>query len=218
MGFEEFFPIWDKLDALQQKRIQSTVISKTYAKGTLVHNGNMDCTGLVLVKSGQLRAYMISEEGREITLYRLFPNDVCLMSASCMMSSIQFEITIQAEKDTQAYVVPTDVYKSLMNTSIHVANYTSSLMGERFSEVMWLIEQILWKKMDSRVATFLLTESSIEKTNCLKVTHESIANHLGTHREVVTRLLKYFQEEGLVELSRGTILLTDCDALEDLSE
>lgn len=209
MGFESMLPFWNDIEESQRQRLLRSVIKKTYKKGTIIHNGNMDCTGLILVISGQLRAYMISEEGREITLYRLFENNVCLLSASCMMSSIQFEITIEASKDTQAYVIPADVYKSLMNTSIHVANYTSALMGERFTEVMWLIEQILWKKMDNRLAAFLEKECEIEGSRELKITHEEIANHLGTHREVITRMLKYFQEEGLVELSRGTVVVSE---------
>ena len=107
------------------------------------------------------------------------------------------EITIQAEKDTELWVIPAEVYQSIMKTSIPVSNYTNELMASRFSEVMWLMEQIMWKRMDQRVAAFLLEESSIEDTSSLKLTHETIANHLGTHREVITRLLRYFQNEGL---------------------
>ena len=91
-------------------------------------------------------------------------------------------------------------------------------MGSRFSEVMWLLEQILWKSFDKRLAEFLLQESAMEETISLKLTHEKIAAHLGTAREVVTRMLRYFQEEGLVKLSRGTIELTDLKRLRKLSQ
>lgn len=182
----------------------------------MLHNGGEDCTGLLLVKSGRLRAYILSEAGREITIYRLFDRDICLFSASCMMRSIQFEVTIEAEQDTELWVIPAEVYRKLMEESAPLSNYTNELMASRFSEVMWLIEQVLWKSMDQRIAKFLLEESVIEGTNRLSITHETIANHLGTHREVVTRMLRYFQNEGMVKLSRGVVELTDEDGLNAL--
>lgn len=142
--------------------------------------------------------------------------DMCLFSVSCMMRSIQFEIVIQAEKDTEVWVIPAEIYKKVMEESAPVANFTNEIMASRFSDVMWLIEQVMWKSMDKRIAAFLLEESSIEDTDELKITHEIIANHLGTHREVVTRMLRYFQQEGMVKLSRGTIELTEKEKLQQL--
>ena len=216
MEFENYFPIWNQLTADQKNRIQKELITRKVEKGTIIHNGSMDCTGLLLVKSGQLRAYILSDEGREITIYRLFDRDMCLFSASCMMRSIQFEITIETEKDTELWIIPTEIYKSIMEESAPVANYTNELMATRFSDVMWLIEQIMWKNLDKRVASFLLEESSIEESDKLTLTHEAIANHLGTHREVITRMLRYFQSEGMVKLSRGTVMILDKEKLEHL--
>lgn len=209
MDFQDYFPIWNKLTALQQNRILGSLISRKAEKGTIIHNGSMDCTGLLLIKSGLLRAYILSDEGREITIYRLFERDMCLFSASCIMRSIQFEIIIEAEKDTELWIIPADVYKNIMNESAPVANYTNELMASRFSDVMWLIEQIMWKSLDKRVAAFLLEEAAIEGTYELKITHETIANHLGSHREVITRMLRYFQNEGMVRLSRGMVAVLD---------
>ena len=216
MEFENYFPIWNQLTAEQKSRIQRGLITRKAEKGTIIHNGNMDCTGLLLVKYGQLRAYILSDEGREITIYRLFDRDMCLFSASCMMRSIQFEITIETEKDTELWIIPTEIYKSIMDESAPVANYTNELMAARFSDIMWLIEQIMWKSLDKRVASFLLEESSIEESDKLKLTHEAIANHLGTHREVITRMLRYFQSEGMVKLSRGTVTILNKEKLEHL--
>lgn len=218
MEFETYFPIWDKLSGAQQTTLQDSVSHRTVKKGTVLHNGDMDCTGLLLVRAGQLRAYILSEEGREITIYRLFDRDMCLFSAACILRSIQFSVTIEAEKDTELCVIPSEVYQSLMERSAPVANYTNELMASRFSEVMWLIEQIMWKSMDKRVAAFLLEEAAIEGTDALKITHEIIANHLGSHREVITRMLRYFQGEGMVKLSRGMVTLTDPAKLRALSQ
>ena len=216
MEFQDYFPIWNKLNTAQQDRIMSSLTDRNVKKGTVIYSGSLDCTGLFLVKSGQLRAYILSDQGREITLYRLFDRDMCLFSASCMIHSMQFEMTIEAEKDTELWVIPAETYKSIMEESAPLANYTNELMASRFSEVMWLIEQILWKSLDKRVAEFLLEEAAIEDTSRLKITHEAIANHLGSHREVITRMLRYFQNEGMVKLSRGMITILDEDKLEKL--
>ena len=175
----------------------------------MLHNGSADCTGLLVVKSGQLRAYILSDEGREITIYRLFDRDICLLSASCIMRSMQFDVTVEAEKDTVFWMIPAEAYQRIMKESAPLANYTNEIMAARFSEVMWLMEQVMWKSMDKRVAAFLLEESAIEGGDRLNITHETIANHLGTHREVITRMLRYLQSEGMVRLSRGAVELLD---------
>ena len=218
MDFSQYFPIWNKLTDDQRQRITQRVVRREVKKGTLLHDGSNECTGLLLVRAGQLRAYILSDEGREITIYRLFDRDMCLFSASCIMRSIQFDITVEAEKDTELWLIPPDVYQSVMNESAAVANYTNEVMASRFSEVMWLMEQIMWKSLDKRLAAFLAEEAAIEGSETLKLTHETIAKHLGSHREVITRMLRYFQSEGWVKVSRGTVEILDMDALEELSE
>ena len=216
MEFSEYFPVWDKMTPRQQQTVSASLVSRSVGKGAVLHNGRADCTGLLLVKTGQLRAFILSKEGREVTLYRLFSRDICLFSASCIMRSIQFDVTVSAEKDTRLWVIPPDVYKQIMEQSASVANYTNEIMASRFSEVMWLMEQVMWNSMDKRVAAFLLEEASIQAADCLRITHESIANHLGTHREVVTRMLRYLQSEGMVRLARGVVELADRRKLEAL--
>lgn len=217
MNLQELFPVWNKLTPSQQEKISKTVVRRTLGKDAVLHDGSADCAGLVLIKSGQLRAYILSEEGREITLYRLFDRDICLFSASCVMRSVQFEVMISAEKQSEVLIIPPYIYKQLMEESAPMANYANELMATRFSEVMWLIEQIMWKSIDKRLASFLLSESALEDSVVLKITHEAIANHLGTAREVVTRMLRYFQNEGYVKLMRGTVELVDVSSLETLA-
>lgn len=214
MSIETYFPVYDKLSAEEQQLVSHMCVKRTVEQGSLVHGGSDDCMGLLIVCSGQLRAYITSEEGREITVYRLFDRDICLFSASCMMRNIQFEIMIRAEKQTSFWVIPPKLYQSLMEHNAAVANYANEIMASRFTDVMWLLEQVMWKSFDKRLAAFLLEESQIEDTLQLKITHEAIASHLGTAREVVTRMLKYFQMEGSVRLSRGTIEIVDRKKLE----
>ncbi len=218
MEFQDYIPIWEKLTPPQRQRLKDGAARRTVQKGTVLHSGNADCTGLFLIQQGRLRAYTLSEEGREITLYRLFDRDICLFSASCIMRSIQFDVMIQAETDTQLWIIPSGLYKDLMEESALAANFVNEIMASRFSEVMWLMEQIMWKSFDKRLAKFLLEESALEGSATLKLTHETAANHLGTAREVVTRMLRYFKSEGMVRLTRGTIELTDTEKLEALLE
>ena len=218
MSLANYFPIWNKLTKDQQERIESATEFRKVKKGMVLHNGSLDCLGLLLIRSGQLRAYILSDEGREITIYRLFEMDICLFSASCVMPNMQFDIIIEAEKDTELWIIPACLYKDLMDESLAVATYANNLISSHFSELMWLVEQIMWKSFDKRLAKFLIEESALEDTTSLKITHEIIANHMGSAREVVTRMLRYFQTEGMVKLNRGTVELTDLKRLEDLAQ
>lgn len=209
MNISAFFPVWNNLEESDRDALNAAAIDRNFLKGEILHRSSEECTGLILVRSGQLRAYTVSSEGKEITLYRLLDRDICLFSASCIINSISFDITLSAEKDTAVTVVAADVYKRIMKKSAPLSNFTNEIMASRFSDVMWLVEQIMWKSFDKRLAEFLMEESNIEDSLTLKITHETIGNHLGSPREVVTRMLKYFAGEGLVSLSRGTVTLSD---------
>ena len=216
MEFSQYLPIWDKLNPTQQQRIAQVVEFRKVKKGSYIHDSSAECLGLVMVRSGQLRAYILSEDGREITISRLFDYDVSLLSASCVMPDMQFNVMIEAEKDTEFWSIPACLFKNLVDESLAVSSYANSLISGNFSELMWLMEQIMWKSFDKRLAAFLLEEAAIEGTDLLKITHEKIASHMGTAREVVTRMLRYFQSEGMVKLTRGTIELADRKRLEEL--
>lgn len=216
MSFSQYFPVFSKLSAEDQQTLSDAAVLRKVPKGTLVHDGT-DCLGLLVIRSGQLRTFICSDEGKEVTLFRLFDRETCLFTASCMMSSVQFDMMISAEKDTEFWVIPPRLYKTLSEKSAPLANYVNDLMASHLTDILWLIEQIMWKSFDKRLASFLLEESALEGTQELKITHEAIAAHMGTAREVVTRMLKYFQSEGMVQLSRGAVTLANISALQDLA-
>ena len=218
MEFAEYIPFWNKLTKEQQQRIADLIEFRQIKKGTHIHDSSADCLGLVIVRSGQLRAYILSEDGREITISRLTQYDVSLLSASCVMPDMQFNVMIEAEKDSEFWSIPACMFRNLVDESLAVSNYSRSLLSSNFSELMWLMEQIMWKSFDKRLAAFLLEETQLEESDTLRITHEKIANHMGTAREVVTRMLRYFQSEGMVHLTRGTIEIADKKKLEDLAE
>ena len=218
MSYREYIPFWDKLTVEQQERIAGVVHFHLVEKGAHIHDSSAECLGLVIVKSGQLRTYILSDEGREITIGRLFEYDISLLSASCVMPDMQMNVMIEAEKDTEFWSIPACLFKNLMDESLPVASYARNLLSGNFSDLMWLMEQIMWKSFDKRLAAFLLEEAQLEGSSVLKITHEKIASHMGTAREVVTRMLRYFQSEGMVKLTRGAIELTDEEKLENLQD
>lgn len=217
MELKEFFPFWKTLTPDQQARMTASARAYTAKKGEVLHRGQADCLGLVCVQSGVLRAYTISEEGREITLYRLYQRDVCLFSASCAMRAVDFDIFIEADQESLLWIIPPEVYRQLMEQSAPAANFTNELMAGHFSDVMWLLDQVLNKKLDARLAAFLLEAADRENSDSLSLTHEAVAGELGSAREVISRMMKYLQSEGMVAVSRGCVQLVDRAALEQLA-
>ena len=215
---ETALPFWNDLTPQDKTQLKRAIQKRHFSAGTPLHNGESGCSGLLLVYSGQVRAYLISDSGREITLYRLFERDICIFTASCMMKDIRFTMYVEAEKDTEAFIIPPLFYQGLCNHSLAASKYMNQLMSSRFSDAIWTMEQTLFTSFDRRLAHFLLEQSTIENSLTLRMTHDTIARNLGSAREVVTRMLKYFQGEGLVSLSRGEITLLDEKRLLALSE
>ena len=213
---KDAIPFWNKLTKAQQQQLEQAVTARDYRQGENIHRGTEKCTGFLLVKSGQIRASILSESGKEITIYRLFERDVCIFSASCIMKNINFDIYLEAEQDTRILLIPTMLYKELNESTLAVSDFTNQLMASRFSDVMWVMEQVLFTSFDKRLANFLLEQSAIDGSDTINMTQEVMAKNLGSAREVVTRMLKYFQNEGMVSLFRGGIVITDKKKLEKL--
>jgi len=213
---EEMLPFWNKLQNEQKAMLSQRAIDKNYHKGTIMHAGGDDCVGLFLIRSGRIRAYIVTKEGKEITLFRLVEKESCIFSASCMMRNISFDIWISAETDVETILIPSSLYSQISEKNIAVANFTNEVVSSRMSDVMWVLEEMLVKSFDKRLAHFLIIQSDLEKTDTLKITHEQIANHLGSAREVVTRMMKYFSEEGFIVLKRGSVKIIDKQGLKQL--
>lgn len=212
-SLQENLPFWSKIREQERQVLLDGTIRFTHAKGTMVHEDRNKCTGLLLVVSGQLRVYIISETGKEITLYRLFDRDVCVLSASCLIRNITFDVHVQAERETTMLRIATDAYQDVGNGNPMVQDFTNQLVSSRFSDVMWVVEQVVFMSFDRRLAMHLLEHAAIAEGDSFAITHDAIARDLGTAREVVTRMLSRFQDDGLVKLSRGGISLVDRDAL-----
>lgn len=213
----EALPLFRKLSDKERELIAATGSRSVFSPGEIIMNRDRECNGLVVVQSGQLRAFFELEDGKEITLYRLLPKDVCILTASCVLKNISFEITLEVEKDSEVCFIPALTWKKLSEENAAVKEFSMELVSERFSEVMWVMEQMVSKNMGQRIAAFLLEQSVLENSRTLSLTHDTIAKNIGTAREVVSRSLKYLENDGLLKLSRGQIELTDLKKLRAMS-
>lgn len=215
--FIRHFDFWPHLSAEEKELLTEGSQIVHYPKGTHVHQGPLDCIGVLLLKKGQLRIYTMSEDGREVTLYRLFADDVGILSASCVLDSLTFEVYVDAEEDTEALLVKAQTFRKLSDGNINVRCYGYQMATCRLSDMLWKMQQVLFLSADRRLAIFLLEESEKNGAEEIHLTHEQIARYMGTAREVVSRLVKYFNQEGWIKNSRGCIRIINREALTDLA-
>lgn len=213
---EKALTFWDKISEEEKDTVLKNTVTAFYKQGEQVHSAEQECIGVLLIKKGELRTYILSEEGKEITLFRQTEGDVCILTASCILSSINFDVHVDAEKESEVLVINAPTFSRLCRENVYVENFSLRMATERFSDVMWAMEQILFMSFDRRLAIFLLDETTKTGTDILTLTHEQIAKYMGSAREVVSRMLKYFAKEGIVELSRGCIKILDRKKLKEL--
>ena len=207
---------WPYLSAEEQNTMITHTTLASFAKGQTLHRGDQHCMGLILLHTGHLRVYMLSDEGKEITLFRLASGDLCLLSASCILNQITFDVHIDVEQDCEIISISSHTLSEIMEHNIYVENFMYKRLVDRFSDVMWAMEQILFMSFDKRLAIFLIDEMAKTHSTTLHFTHEQIAKYVGSAREVVTRMLNYFSNEGIVELSRGGIKIINLAKLKAL--
>lgn len=211
--FAQHFPFWKHLTPTQQAMLCNHASLQSYPKGYNLHNGAEECAGLLFIRSGQLRVYLLSEDGREITLYRLYAGDICILSASCVLDAITFDVSVDTVEPSEILTVSASVFHKIADENVYAEAFGYRLAADRFSDVMWAMQQILFMGMDRRLAIFLADEMAKTKSNEIHMTQEQIAKYMGTAREVVSRMLKYFSSEGIVESFRGGIRIIDKNKL-----
>ncbi len=213
---KEHFDFWDKLSTSEISLIENNITKVNFKKGFNLHSSESECLGVLLIKSGDIRVYLLSEDGRDVTLYRLSAGDVCVLSASCILNNITFDVNIDADTDVDAFVLNIGAFSKISSQNVYVENFAYRNTLEKFSDVMWAIEQILFMSFDKRLAIFLLDEVTKSNSAELKLTHDQIAKYIGSAREVVSRMLKVFQEQGILIQSRGLIQIINKEKLKEL--
>lgn len=207
---------WPSLSQDERELLLANTASIAYKQGESIYSAAHKCLGILIVKSGELRTFMLSENGKEITLYRLGVGDICILSASCLLSQITFDVHIIAEKDSEVLLINAAVFSTLIEQNIYAENFSLKVAASKFSDVMWTMEQILFMNFDRRLAIFLLDEAAKTGSDKLSLTHEQIAKYMGSAREVVSRMMKYFEKENYVELARGGVKILNKPALQKL--
>ena len=200
--FESAFPFWGKISDNDKDTFCRSSQQVCFKKGTNIHDGN-NCTGIIIVRTGTLRMYMLSEDGKEVTLARLFPGEMCILSASCVLHTVTVDIFVDSEDESDCVVVGGCAFEDLARRMPSVKIFALESALASFSDIMWVMQQILFMSMDKRLAIFLLDEVSKTGGDTVKLTHEQIAKYMGSAREVVSRMMKYFISEGLVSASRS---------------
>ena len=216
--FRQTFSFWDKLSEEEKEVLVDNSANIIYKSGENIFNGDVNCVGILIVKSGQIRTFMLSEEGREVTLFRLSQGEICILSASCVLENITFAVNIDVVEDAEVVIIRSNEFSQLMDKNIYIENFINKIIADRFSKTMWVMEQVLFMKFDKRLALFLLKESEQLNSDVISLTHEQIAKFTSSAREVVSRMLKYFEKENIIKMSRGKIELIDKDKLSEYSK
>ena len=212
----QMLPFWKHLTEEEKGYVVRNTMAQRFPKGSIVHSRGNDCLGMILLLKGTIRVYLLSEEGREVTLFHLREGEPCVLSAACVVEQLAFETQMVAEEDCELLVVTAGAVSYLSDRNIYARCFVYELATERFSAVMWSMQQILFMRVDSRLATFLVDEYARTGTPVIKMTHEQIAQQISSAREVVARMLKRFSTDGLVEVRRGSIRLLDLKGLRAL--
>ena len=211
--FVRALPFWEDLTERQRQNIQENTVKNLCPKKTRLHFGGGECAGVQIIDTGRVRVFITSPGGGDITLFRLLDGDVSILSAACMLNGMDVELDMEMETDCVIYTIPKQIYRKLYDESSAVKDYTMEMISEKFSDIMWLFNQFVFSNVASRIAGALLEHRAIEGGDELRLTDEDNAKDAGTAREVVTRILKQFQADGLVKLTRGKVTVIDAGKL-----
>ena len=209
-------PFWANLSSEEKAIVSQRVIKKRFNKNQIISSNSAACLGVILILSGGIRVSLISDEGREVTLYRAHANEFCVSTASCVIHQLTFETIVTAEEDTTVLVIPSSVTARLMEMNIYVRSFVFEQETERYSQTIWAIQQMLFKKFDQRLAAYFIDAYQSTGKPEIKKTQEEIARDVNSAREVVARMLKDFAAKGFVEIRRGKILLKNAEGLKKL--
>lgn len=211
------FGFMDDLNEDEREFVSKSIIKRSYDKGSIINRSEDGCVGLLAVETGQLRVYIVSDSGREVTLFRVDAGEICVLSVSCLLESIVFDVVIEAATDVSVQIIPVGIIHRLEDKNPKVGLFLYKTATEKFSEVMWTMQQLLFMKIDTRIAIFLWDEIGRIGKDELSITHDMIAHQIGSSREVVTRVMKYFEKEGILLLGRGKVTVTDREALKSMA-
>lgn len=203
--FEENLPFFKNLNEKEKDELILKSYVAKYEKGEIVHSKNSSCTGLLITTSGNFRVFISSPSGRQITLFKLYDRDICMLSASCVFTNLTYDVNLEAQDKSEAIIIDSSLIKKISSSNFEVMNFILNLTQDKLSQVMYVLEQTTFFSLDERIKNYLLEQSRYTDSNLLHITHEDMANELGSSREVISRILKKFEKDGKIEIFRGKV-------------
>jgi CRP/FNR family transcriptional regulator len=210
------YGFWEHLAPGEKELLVEHTSLRHFSKGEIIHSPDEHCEGVMLVLRGELRPYLLSDEGREVTLYRTSEGDVCILTASCVLTAISFDVFVEASDETDVMMTEASAFRELTEGNIYVRCYGYEQATRRFSDVMASMQRMMFMSIDRRIASFLLREAEDCGSLTVKKTQQEIASSVGTAREVVSRTLGSFEKKGIVRTFRGGAVITDIEGLKKM--
>lgn len=208
------FPHLTELAEQDRATVLDAMSIGSYPAGTVMIEQGRRCRGAALVLSGVIRVYKLSSEGREITLYRVGCGETCILAVSCLLGGVDYPVIAEVEDDAEVAMLPIDILRNVMQHSEPWQRFIFASMATSMMDVLTVLDEVAFRSMDARMAARLL---QCDK-NRIEATHEQLASDMGTAREVVSRLLKELENRKYVKLMRGTVVILNRKALEDIAE
>lgn len=205
------FPFFQKAKPIFKDELLDLAMPASLTKGYfLFHEGDL-CSQIALVGKGRIRVYKSAESGREITLYHVREGETCILSASCILSGMKYPAHAVAESEVTGIIFPAARFREWIATRESIRDFIFKTLATRMTHMMTLVEEITFNKMEQRLGDYLIRrfENEGRPLRVLNLTHEQIATDLGSARKVVSRLLKDFERQGVIQLARGKIVLQD---------
>lgn len=209
-----FYPI---LTASGRSVLQQYLESFSALSGQPVRENGTEPYGMIYVEEGTLSVLLLSEDGREVSIRQLRKGDYSFLSASRLITGLSFDVTMEAESDSKICALSNASLELLLKNNPAFALFVRNSISENFSDTVNFLQNILFRTIEQRLAIFLYTEMSAQGTTSLSLTHEQIARHIGSAREVVSRTLKHFSLQGIVSVSRGCVTVLNKEALKRVS-
>ena len=206
-------PFFKDLSEEEKIMIYNASHVKEYKLGELIYSKDKSCSGIVLVVKGQIRSFMSSSSGKEITLFKLFQNDLCILSSSCVYQNLSYDINLQVEENSSLIIIDGNFFKEVLNKNLSVHKFMLEITQSKLSEIMWVLEQVVFFSLEYRLSDYLINQYYLKNSLQIYITHEDIANDLGSSREVISRMLKRFEKDNLIQMSRGYIKIINIQKL-----
>jgi CRP/FNR family transcriptional regulator len=208
----QFYPALAALPAGELDKLLADTKVMPLPNGTVVFDENQPCIGFPMLLSGSIRVIKASPNGRELQLYRVTPGESCILTSSCLLGHTRYPARGIVEQALEMVLLPASSFHALLGNNEAFRNYVFNLFSDRLTDLMQLVSAVAFQKLDQRLAALL-----ISKPNPLLTTHQALADELGSAREIVSRLLKGFADQGWVRLAREQIEITDLTALKRFS-